>query len=79
MTSDGDFCENERVLCYEPDMTKARVIYDAKVLKIIEGELPSEGNKRKTTAVRQFLVHFQGLSIEVHILVPKNFCKINSP
>jgi len=28
------FAENERVLCYEPDFTKVRVIYDAKILKI---------------------------------------------
>ena len=62
MMSECDFRENERVLCYEPDMTKARVIYDAKILKILEGEVPTEGNKRKTTAMKQFLVHFQGLS-----------------
>ena len=60
--SEGDFCENERVLCYEPDMTKARVMYDAKIIKILEGEVQSEGNKRKTTAMKQFLIHFQGLS-----------------
>ena len=25
------FSEGERVLCFEPDVTKARVLYDAKV------------------------------------------------
>lgn len=25
------FSENERVLCYEPDLTKAKVLYDSKV------------------------------------------------
>lgn len=27
------FSENERVLCYEPDLTKAKVLYDSKVSK----------------------------------------------
>jgi male-specific lethal 3 len=27
------FSENERVLCYEPDPTKAKVLYDSKVRK----------------------------------------------
>ena len=68
MSADCGFSENERVLCYEPDMTKARVIYDAKILKIIEGEVPAEGNKRKSsTVMKQFLVHFQGqLTFHVH-------------
>lgn len=25
------FNENEKVLCYEPDLTKAKVLYDSKV------------------------------------------------
>lgn len=29
--SDG-FMEGERVLCYEPDITKVKVLYDAKVI-----------------------------------------------
>ena len=33
-TSALTFAENERVLCYEPDFTKVRVIYDAKIIKI---------------------------------------------
>ena len=41
----------ERVLCYEPDPTKAKVIYDAKILKIVD-----ENNEKA------FLVHFQGWS-----------------
>ena len=64
--NESDFCENERVLCYEPDLTKARVIYDAKILKIIEDESqhPEGVSARKTAmgeaTMRQFLVHFQG-------------------
>lgn len=64
--NESDFCENERVLCYEPDLTKARVIYDAKILKIIEDEPqhPEGGSARKAAMeeakMRQFLVHFQG-------------------
>lgn len=29
--TDG-FVEGEKVLCYEPDITKAKVLYDAKVM-----------------------------------------------
>lgn len=25
------FCDGEKVLCYEPDPTKAKVLYDSKV------------------------------------------------
>lgn len=28
------FVENEKVLCYEPDITKAKVLYDAKVINV---------------------------------------------
>lgn len=27
------FCDGEKVLCYEPDPTKAKVLYDSKVGK----------------------------------------------
>lgn len=26
------FCDGEKVLCYEPDPTKAKVLYDSKVI-----------------------------------------------
>lgn len=28
------FCDGEKVLCYEPDPTKAKVLYDSKVVYI---------------------------------------------
>lgn len=28
------FCENEKVLCFEPDCRKAKILYDAKVKNI---------------------------------------------
>ena len=47
----------EKVLCYEPDPTKAKVIYDAKILKIVDNE-----NKDLVKGQKAFLVHFQGWS-----------------
>ena len=47
---------NERVLCYEPDLTKARVVYDAKILKV-EGT-----DHKKNSKEFHYLVHFQGWS-----------------
>lgn len=28
------FCDGEKVLCYEPDPTKAKVLYDSKVIYV---------------------------------------------
>ena len=56
----GKFAVGERVLCYEPDLTKARVVYDAKILKI---ECPVQRSKNSKTPVEyHYLVHFQGWS-----------------
>ncbi|XP_037303379.1 protein male-specific lethal-3 isoform X2 [Manduca sexta] len=48
------FSEGERVLCYEPDPTKAKVLYDSKVLEVIEGK-----DRRGRRSV-EYLIHFQG-------------------
>ncbi|KAI5645770.1 MRG domain-containing protein [Phthorimaea operculella] len=48
------FSEGERVLCYEPDPTKAKVLYDSKVLEVIEGK-----DKRGRRTI-EYLIHFQG-------------------
>ncbi|EEZ97213.1 male-specific lethal 3 homolog [Tribolium castaneum] len=48
------FCENERVLCYEPDPTKAKVLYDSKVLDVV---VAKDQRGRKTV---EYLIHFQG-------------------
>ncbi|CAG7668687.1 unnamed protein product [Allacma fusca] len=48
------FVEDEKVLCYEPDPTKAKVLYDSKVLQVVS---------RKDTRGRksyEYLIHFQG-------------------
>ncbi|KYB25873.1 Uncharacterized protein R102.4-like Protein [Tribolium castaneum] len=47
------FCENERVLCYEPDPTKAKVLYDSKVLDVV---VAKDQRGRKTV---EYLIHFQ--------------------
>lgn len=33
------FAVGERVLCYEPDQTKAKVLYDSKVNKLFFGKI----------------------------------------
>jgi male-specific lethal 3 len=50
------FEDGERVLCYEPDPNKARVVYDAKILEVAEDEEIADGVTKK------YLVHFQGWS-----------------
>ncbi|KAF2355650.1 RNA binding activity-knot of a chromodomain [Trinorchestia longiramus] len=48
------FCEGERVLCYEPDPTKAKVLYESKVLQIVYNK-DTRGKKQI-----EYLIHFQG-------------------
>ncbi|KAF5286914.1 hypothetical protein FQA39_LY00447 [Lamprigera yunnana] len=48
------FFEGERVLCYEPDPTKAKVLYDSKVLDIV---ITKDHRGRKNV---EYLIHFQG-------------------
>lgn len=47
------FSEGERVLCYEPDPTKAKVLYDSKVLEVVFNK---DGKGRKQI---EYLIHFQ--------------------
>ncbi|XP_066258648.1 MSL complex subunit 3 [Euwallacea similis] len=48
------FLVGERVLCYEPDPTKAKVLYDSKVLDIV---LQKDQTGKK---IVEYLIHFQG-------------------
>ncbi|KAF7285009.1 male-specific lethal 3 [Rhynchophorus ferrugineus] len=48
------FFVGERVLCYEPDPTKAKVLYDSKVLNIVIRK--DQGGKKAV----EYLIHFQG-------------------
>ncbi|CAH0553408.1 unnamed protein product [Brassicogethes aeneus] len=48
------FYEGERVLCYEPDPTKAKVLYDSKVLDVI---INKDLRGRRSI---EYLIHFQG-------------------
>ncbi|XP_011858333.1 PREDICTED: male-specific lethal 3 homolog isoform X2 [Vollenhovia emeryi] len=48
------FSDGEKVLCYEPDPTKAKVLYDSKVLDVIINK-----DQRGRKAV-EYLIHFQG-------------------
>ncbi|XP_028319540.1 male-specific lethal 3 homolog [Gouania willdenowi] len=46
--------KGERVLCFEPDPTKAKVLYDAKVLDVVIGT--DERGRR----IPKYLIHFNG-------------------
>ncbi|KAK0154176.1 Male-specific lethal 3 [Merluccius polli] len=48
------FYKGEKVLCFEPDPTKAKVLYDAKVLDVVLG---SDQHGRR---VPKYLIHFNG-------------------
>ncbi|CAH1724149.1 male-specific lethal 3 homolog [Aphis gossypii] len=48
------FEEGEKVLCYEPDPAKTKVLYDSKVLRVVP-EKDDQGRK-----FFKFLIHFQG-------------------
>lgn len=49
-----NFSEGERVLCYEPDPNKAKVLYDSKILECCVRK-DSRGKKSA-----EYLVHFYG-------------------
>nr|CAB3264032.1 male-specific lethal 3-like [Phallusia mammillata] len=48
------FAVGERVLCFEPDRSKARVLYDAKILDV---DFVRDGKSKKEP---EYKVHFQG-------------------
>ncbi|XP_078514034.1 MSL complex subunit 3 [Lissotriton helveticus] len=48
------FQTGEKVLCFEPDPTKAKVLYDAKVVDVIVGK-DEKGRKNP-----EYLIHFNG-------------------
>ncbi|KAF7689605.1 male-specific lethal 3 homolog [Silurus meridionalis] len=48
------FLKGEKVLCFEPDPSKAKVLYDAKVVDIVVGK--DEKGKR----IPKYLIHFNG-------------------
>ena len=50
----GKFEQGEKVLCYEPDPEKVKVVYEAKILEINIGK--DDHGKRRN----EYLVHFQG-------------------
>ncbi|XP_056445122.1 male-specific lethal 3 homolog [Gadus chalcogrammus] len=49
------FSRGERVLCFEPDPTKAKVLYDAKVLDVVLASSDQHGRR-----VPKYLIHFNG-------------------
>jgi len=56
LRSKGKFEAGERILCYEPDPEKVKVVYEAKILEIQIGK--DDAGKRRN----EYLVHFMGWS-----------------
>jgi len=61
------FSEGERVLCFEPDPTKARVLYDAKILEI---QVKKDVKGKKAV---EYLIHFQGWNTSWDRFVPETY------
>ena len=60
--------EGERVLCFEPDPTKVRVVYDAKILQI-----SVTMDEKRAKNIHEFLVHFQGWNASWDRFVPQSY------
>lgn len=57
------FSEGERVLCFEVDPNKAKVLYDSKIIKVLDAfPRDSSGNTRKNKKKVEYCVHFNGWS-----------------
>ena len=69
-----NFSEGERVLCYEPDPNKAKVLYDSKILECCIGRDSNTGRK-----CAEYLVHFYGWNSSWdRYVVEENIVKDNS-
>ncbi|XP_071793255.1 MSL complex subunit 3-like [Asterias amurensis] len=64
----AEFTVGEHVLCFEPDPTKARVLYDSKILEL---EWTKEENTNRR--VPEYLVHFSGWNSSWDRWAPANF------
>lgn len=68
----ADFAPGECVLCFEPDLSKARVLYDAKVLEVLTSK-NSQGQRKF-----EYMVHFQGWNSSWDRVVPASFILKNT-
>jgi hypothetical protein len=73
------FEEGERVLCYEPDPTKIRVVYDAKIVAIehdgFDDEIPSTSEESGP----KYLIHFAGWNSSWDRYVTSSFLLKDTP
>ncbi|CAN8005996.1 unnamed protein product [Ixodes hexagonus] len=67
------FTEGEKVLCYEPDSSKAKVLYDSKVLELVV-EKDSRGRK-----MPEYLIHFSGWNSSWDRCVAEEFILPDTP
>lgn len=40
------FLEGEKVLCFEPDPNKAKVVYEAKILEVVNSQCKKSGKRQ---------------------------------
>nr|XP_037277465.1 male-specific lethal 3 homolog isoform X1 [Rhipicephalus microplus] len=66
------FTEGEKVLCYEPDSSKAKVLYESKVLELVAGK-DARGRK-----MPEYLIHFSGWSSSWDRCVAEEFILPNT-
>ncbi|CAN8012155.1 unnamed protein product [Ixodes pacificus] len=67
------FTEGEKVLCYEPDSSKAKVLYDSKVLELVV-EKDNRGRK-----MPEYLIHFSGWNSSWDRCVAEEFILPDTP
>ena len=72
------FSEDERVLCYEVDPKKARVLYDSKITKILD-VIPRDGSMRKGNKKVEYSVHFLGWSRTYDRIVGEEYILKDTP
>lgn len=70
------FSEGERVLCYEVDPNKAKVLYDSKITKILD-IIPQAGNSKRKKV--EYCVHFYGWSRTYDRIVCEEYILKDTP
>ena len=77
LTSKFMFTEGERVLCYEVDPNKAKVLYDSKIIKVLN--IIRDGNTRRNRKKAEYCVHFSGWSRNFDRIVCEEYILKDTP
>ena len=66
------------MLCFEVDPNKAKVLYDSKIIKILD-IVPRDGNTRKNNKKVEYCVHFYGWSRTYDRIVCEEYILKDTP